>query len=84
MSDIAERLAYKRIMKRKNDDDLRDILRAKLPNHGDKKRWANKNGILASTLSEVILGRKLVTEKMANALGYIYTKEHWVKKPKFD
>lgn len=69
---------------KKNDDDLRKEMWAECQKVRGQKFWALANGIQPSTLSEVLSGKKDVTEKMANALGYVYTKDRWCKKPKFD
>lgn len=69
---------------KKNDDELRKLMRVECKKAGGQKFWALANGIQPTTLCEVLLGRKDVTEKMANALGYIYTKYRWCEMPKFD
>lgn len=71
-------------MKKANDNDLRKLMRKECKKTGGQKFWAIEKGLCISHVCEVLLGRREVTEKMANALGYVYTQERWCKKPSYD
>lgn len=74
-------------MKRKpraNDDDLRNMFRAEVKRLGSQKAVCAEYGINRSQLCDVLQEKRDVSPDMAEALGYLPTKDRWYRMPKYD
>jgi hypothetical protein len=52
------------------ESDLRDLLRKACESAGSQQEWAKANGFSAPFVSDVLHGRRAITDRIATALGY--------------
>jgi hypothetical protein len=52
------------------ESDLRNLLRKACEDAGSQQKWAKVNGFSSPFVSDVLHGRRAITDRIANALGY--------------
>lgn len=52
------------------NDQLRDLLRKECLKAGEQKAWAERYGVNRNEICDMIRGRRKVSERVMNILGY--------------
>lgn len=70
--------ASKRMAELLTPDDVLDVLRDECAEMGTQKAWAKKNGVSPAYVNDLLQGRREISDRVAEMLGYerhvIFTK----------